>query len=437
MKLVSIIMAAGEGKRMKSSLPKVLHKICGRELVRYALDATAIGTTKSVVIVGCGGDEVRAVLTDEVEYALQEKQLGTGHALMMARPYLKEGYALVLAGDMPLLRRETLQELCAMAMQQHYAACVLTAAVQDPKGYGHILRDEEGSVIAIVEDNDATDAQKNITEVNSSVYCFEIPVLIEALDALENRNSQGEYYLTDCIAHLVRSGRKVGALIGRTEECVGVNDLVQLAECAKIMQKRINHAHMRAGVTIIDPDTTYIGADVAIGVGATIYPNNVIEGKSTIGSGAMLFPGNFIEDGIIGERTKVGPNAHIRPGTVMGKGCRVGNFVELKNVTLGDGAKVSHLAYCGDGAIGKGSNISCGVIFSNYDGKRKARTIVGEKAFVGCNANLVAPVNIGDGAYVAAGSTITQDVPAGALGIARERQTNKIGWTQKRTESGK
>lgn len=437
MKVVSIIMAAGEGKRMKSPLPKVLHKICGQELVRYALCAAAIGEGKSVVIVGCGADEVKAALGTEADYAFQEKQLGTGHALMMARPFLKEGYALVLAGDMPLLQRETLEVLCALTIEQKYAACVLTAQVQDPKGYGRILRDEEGSVVAIVEDRDATDAQKAIREVNSSVYCFEISALVEALDALDNHNTQGEYYLTDCIAHIVKSGRKVGARIGCAEECIGVNDLVQLSACAKIMQKRINHAHMRSGVQIIDPDAVYIGAQVSIGAGAIIYPNNVIEGRSRIGEGATLYPGNFIENGIVGEMTKVGPNAHIRPGTVTGKGCRVGNFVELKNVTLDDGAKVSHLAYCGDGSIGKGSNISCGVIFSNYDGKNKFRTIVGEKAFVGCNVNLVAPVEIGDGAYVAAGSTITEDVPAGALGIARERQLNKLGWVQKRNDSGK
>lgn len=437
MKLVPIILAAGEGKRMKSPLPKVLHKICDRELVRYALEAAAIGEQKPVVVVGCGAHEVKKALGDEATYALQEKQLGTGHAVMMAREYLMGDYALVLAGDMPLLRRETLEALCQRAMSEQLAACLLSTVADDPTGYGRILRDEAGNVTAIVEERDASAVQKAIKEINASVYCFEIPALLGALDSLDTHNAQGEYYLTDCIAHFVRNGLKVGALTTCAEECSGVNDRVQLAACSAIMRRRIARAHLLAGVNILDPDATHIGADVVIGENVTIYPNNVIEGKAVIGDGAILYPGNFIEGGVIGAGTKIGPNAHIRPGTVTGKNCRVGNFVELKNVMLDDGAKVSHLAYCGDGSIGKGSNISCGVIFSNYDGKRKYRTVVGEHAFVGCNVNLVAPVEIGDGAYIAAGSTITENVPAGALGIARERQTNKDGWVKKHDEANK
>jgi bifunctional UDP-N-acetylglucosamine pyrophosphorylase/glucosamine-1-phosphate N-acetyltransferase len=434
--IVSIILAAGKGTRMHSQTPKVLHKICGWEMIRYALQAAPRGEEAPVAVIGHGADLVRETLGGAARYAYQAEQKGTGHAVMVAREYLegRGGYAVILAGDMPLLRRETLESLIEKVRSESAAAGVLTCMLENPAGYGRIVRSGAGLVQKIVEHRDANEAERAIREVNTSVYCFEIPALLGCLDRLTTANAQGEYYLTDCIGMLAGEGRRVTAMTCPAEEGMGVNDRVQLAKCAKIMQRRINEGHMLAGVQILDPDSTWISPEAAIEADAVIYPGNVIEGESFIGRNALLYPGNFIENARIGEGCKVGPNAHLRPRTVLGPNCRVGNFVELKNVTLDEGSKVSHLAYCGDGSIGKKCNISCGVIFSNYDGKHKFRTEIGDNVFVGCNANLVAPVQVQDGAYIAAGSTITQDVPAGALGIARSRQTNKEGWAQRRAE---
>lgn len=429
MKTLSILLAAGKGTRMHSDTPKVLHKICGQEMIQYVLDAVGTKKSETVIVIGHGAQEVQQYIGDRAQYVVQENPQGTGHAVMQARDYLlgEEKLVLVAAGDMPLLRPETIQALFHAAAEDHVSASLLTVRLDDARAYGRILR-KDGRVVGIVEERDATEEQKKIDEVNTSVYCFRSHALRDALAELKNENDQNEYYLTDCIGWLAHRGDTIVSVEGHAEECIGVNDQVQLANISQMMQQRINEAWMRKGVQMISPQTIWIDPRAALEPNAVIYPNNVIEGVCTIGAGATLYPGNYVEWAHVGEKSKVGPNAHLRKDAKLGKGCRVGNFVELKNVTLGDGAKVSHLAYCGDGTIGARANISCGVIFSNYNGAQKAQTHVGDDAFVGCNANLVAPVQVGEGAYIAAGSTITDDVPEEALAIARSRQTNKQGW---------
>ena len=444
----AIILAAGQGKRMNSAIPKVLHKICGKEMVLHALDAVSF-CDKRIVVVGHGADEVCQALDGLCDFALQEQQLGTGHAVMQAMPQVKGcDTVLVLAGDMPLLQQQTLKELCSL-LDDDCPAALLTTAVDSGSEFGRILRNAGGDITRIVEYGDATAEQRAITEANTSVYAFKTPALISALDKLTATNAQKEYYLTDCIELLAEFGA-VRSISRPFSECMGCNDRMQLAECAALMQSRINRQHMSNGVTLIDPAATYIDCDVEIGRDTVIYPGNLLTGNTSIGQNVTLYPNNrivdsnvgdgahieasLLEESSVGKNTNIGPNAHLRKGTTTGAGCRIGNFVETKNVTIDDGAKLPHLSYCGDGFIGKRANISCGAIFSNYDGVKKHRTQVGDDAFVGCNSNLVAPVNVGAGAYIAAGSTITEDVPADALGIARERQIVKDGWAGRRRE---
>ncbi|MFZ5975612.1 MAG: bifunctional UDP-N-acetylglucosamine diphosphorylase/glucosamine-1-phosphate N-acetyltransferase GlmU [Bacillota bacterium] len=449
---MAIIMAAGEGKRMKSSLPKVLHKACGRPIIDWVMDAVlSCSSADPVVIVGSGGERVRAYLGERAQYAVQERQLGTGHAAMMAAPYLhgRTGHVLIVAGDMPLLQRDTVLALCDMAKRNGYAAVMLTAVMDDPAGYGRVIRSDDGGVSAIIEHRDAGEEVLRVREVNASVYCFEIEAFLRTLKSLSNNNDQGEYYLTDCIGCLVREGRKVGALVAADPaECMGVNDRAQLAQASKVLQERIIRKHMHAGVTFIDPQNTCVEHGVAIGRDTVVYPGNVLEGNTQIGEDCVIYPGcritnSVVGDGasiqssvlcdcIVGNRASVGPFAHLRPGADIGQACRIGNFVEVKNTPVGKGSKVSHLTYVGDGRIGEDCNIGCGVVFVNYDGENKNITVVEDGAFVGCNSNLVAPVTVGKNAYVAAGSTITEDVPGDALAIARSRQVNKEGWSAKR-----
>ena len=452
MNCVAIILAAGEGKRMRSTAPKVLHRAAGRPLAHWVTEAARQATGEPpVLVIGVGAQQIRDYFGENAVYAVQSEQLGTGHAVMAAKEYLKgDGYALVAAGDMPLLRAETLKRVIDTAQQNNLGVCVLSAVLPDPTGYGRIIR-EDGSVQCIVEHRDATEAQRAVCEVNTSVYCFHIPALIEALEALGNHNDQGEYYLTDCVEFISTKGYGAQAVVcPDAGECLGVNDRAQLAAAAKVLRERINTALMEQGVTMIDPDTVYIDAGVTVGRDAVIYPGVTLEGDTVIDEEAILYPGSRIENSFIGRGTKVqnsvvidsrvgehstiGPYAYLRPGSDVGNHCRVGDFVEVKNSTIKDGAKVSHLSYIGDGEIGENSNIGCAVVFVNYDGQKKSRTVVGKGAFVGCNANLVAPVTIGDGAYVAAGSTVTDDVEADALCIARSRQTVIPGWAKKRRE---
>jgi bifunctional UDP-N-acetylglucosamine pyrophosphorylase/glucosamine-1-phosphate N-acetyltransferase len=446
---VAIVLAAGEGKRMKSKTPKALHKAAGKPLTGWVVDAAREATgTGPVLVIGNGAEQVREYFGDGVRYAVQEKQLGSGHAVMAAREYLTgDGYAVVVAGDMPLIRAETLAGIARRAMDKKLGACLLTAMVDDPTGYGRVLR--EGAGVRIVEHRDATEDERAVGEVNLSVYCFYIPALLKALDNLKPDNDQGEYYITDCVHDIVKQGYGAEAVVcDDPDEYIGVNDRVQLAEAVRLLRRRINTALMREGVTFIDPDSAYIDASVTVGMDTVIYPGVTLEGNTVIGEDVTLYPGSRIYnsavgngtsvqnsvllDAVVGEKSTIGPYAYLRPGTVVGNGCRVGDFVEVKNSVIHDGAKVSHLSYIGDGEIGEKTNIGCGVVFVNYDGKKKFKTTVGKNAFVGCNTNLVAPVTVGDGAYVAAGSTVTDDVEPDALCIARSRQTVIPGWAKKR-----
>ena len=448
----AILLAAGEGKRMKSDTPKVLHTLCGLPMIKWVLRAAEdLVEETPILVVGHSADTVKAALGDSFRYALQEQQLGTGHAVKMAVPYLagKQGYVLVLAGDMPLLRAETLRTLASAA--EGKGAALLTCILDDPTGYGRVIRDEAGSVLRIVEHRDANEEERGIHEVNASVYCFEIGALLSVLAGLSAENDQGEYYLTDCIAAIRESGRKVAAVVAPdASEGMGVNDRVQLADAARILRSRINEEHMRAGVTFIDPERTYVDADVKLGRDITLYPDVILSGLSRIDDGAVLYPGCRINEShigancvlqavvanaaVVGAGVTMGPFVNLRPGTHVEAGCKVGDFVEIKNSHIGSGSKVPHLSYVGDADVGERVNVGCGTVFVNYDGYRKHRTTVGDNVFLGCNTNLVAPVTVKSDTYIAAGSTITEDVPEGTMAIARARQVNKFGWVARYRE---
>jgi bifunctional UDP-N-acetylglucosamine pyrophosphorylase / glucosamine-1-phosphate N-acetyltransferase len=448
----AIILAAGEGKRMKSSIPKILHKVCGREMVNVVIDVIKkAGINDINVIVGRGSDAVKEATKErEVTYSLQDKQLGTGHAVMCAKEFLKgkKGTIAIFTGDAPLITEDTVKKLLIFHEEGNYKATILTSIVDSPSGYGRVIREKSEEVLKIVEHKDCTEDELKVKEINAGMYCFDIENLLESLDKLDNNNAQGEYYLTDVIGILKNNGEKVGALPIPFEETMGVNSRVQLAEAEKVMRKRINIKHMENGVTIIDSENTYIEIDVQIDNDTVIYPGNVIQGKTVIGEGCILYPNSRIENSIIGnnvsiqssiilgstvgENTTVGPFAYVRPESVIGKSARIGDFVEIKKSTIGDKTKVSHLTYIGDAEVGTGCNFGCGTVVVNYDGKAKHKTIIGNNAFIGCNTNLVAPVEVKDDAYIAAGSTITEEVPKGALAIGRAKQVNKVGWVEKK-----
>ena len=450
-RIVAVVMAAGDDARMKSSLPKVMHKICGHPMIEYVVNAVlGVSNCEPVVVLGEGGEDLKELLGPDIKYAYQPQCLGTGHAVMMAKDYLKNqtGYALVLGGNIPLITSQTLQNLLDYCINGDYDAVVLSALFENPHDYGRIVRDISGDFDRIVEHKDATQEEKLIKEVNSSIYCFSIPELLEGLDRLENNNPQGEYYLTDVLGILKDQGKKIGVYtVYDSDEIMGVNTRIQQAEATKILNRRINYGHLENGVTLIDPDNTYIGPYVRIERDVIIYPGNVLEGRTTIGEGTILYPNSRIVDSVIGKetqiqssvilesqignRTTVGPFAYLRPGSQIGNNVRIGDFVEIKNAKIGDETKISHLTYVGDGDVGRNVNLGCGVVFVNYDGKKKHRTIVEDNAFVGCNTNLVAPVRVERDSFIAAGSTITDDVPQNALAIARARQINKENWVIK------
>ena len=415
--IITVVMAAGKGTRMKSNKSKLVHKIYEKELVTRVIDlAEEIGSDEIIAVVGHQREHVQAVIGNRAKYAIQEELLGTGHALMQAAPLLegKKGKVVILYGDVPLIRKETLENLVNKSIKDKESATLLTAIYDNPTGYGRIMRDTVGRVIGIVEEKDASSAERKIKEINSGIYCFEIEDLLEAIKEITPNNAQGEYYLTDVIKIMHEKGLKTGAMIVEDNtEILGVNDKIQLELLTRVLRMRINTAHMKDGVTIEDSNCTYIHDGVKIGKDTIIHPN------STIKSGV-----------IIGDNCEIGPNAYIREGCILGNNVKVGSFVELKKTIVGNGSKIPHLSYMGDCEIGEGVNIGCGTITCNYDGTNKNKTIIGDKCFIGSNTNLVAPVKLGDNVFVAAGSTITDDVPEDSLAIARERQTVKKDWNK-------
>jgi bifunctional UDP-N-acetylglucosamine pyrophosphorylase/glucosamine-1-phosphate N-acetyltransferase len=445
-----VILAAGEGTRMKSSTPKVLHSISGRTLVGHVLHAVDSLSPKLVrVVVGAGREEVEAHVAEIAPHAVtvfQEKRGGTGHATQLALDGLKPtGTILILAGDTPMLTGASLSQLLEHHHAGGFTASVMTAEHPDPTGYGRIIRGDDGSLIRIVEERDADDVEKEIYEVNSGVYAFDAVKLAGAIGKLKNDNSQGELYLTDVIEILRKEGGTIApVLIEDFIEILGVNDRVQLAESASLLRDRINEDLMRAGVTIVDPLSTWVDSTASVAQDVILMPGTAITGKTTVASGAVIGPRTTLHDctvasgarvleshcteAIIGESASVGPFTFLRPGTKLLAGSKAGAYVEMKNATLGEGSKVPHLSYVGDAVIGEGSNIGAATIFVNYDGVEKHYTVVGDHVRIGSDSMLVAPVTIGDGAYTAAGSVITEDVPAGAMGVGRAKQRNVIGW---------
>nr|WP_037286037.1 bifunctional UDP-N-acetylglucosamine diphosphorylase/glucosamine-1-phosphate N-acetyltransferase GlmU [Saccharibacillus sacchari] len=451
MKRMAIVLAAGKGKRMKSKLYKVLHPVCGKPMVGHVVNTVRLtNSERTVVIVGHGAEDVQAYLGDQAEYALQAEQLGTGHAVQQAEELLgkEEGTTILICGDTPLVRAETIEAMIALHEGEGAAATILTAIPEDPTGLGRIIRGEDGGVLRIVEQKDCTPEEAAVNEINTGTYCFDNRKLFDALSRVTNNNAQGEYYITDVIGILRGDGDKIAAYATKDlDESIGVNDRVVLSQAEAAMRERIVREHMLGGVTVIDPSSTYIGADVTIGSDTVLYPGTVITGRTTIGEDCKIGPNSEIENAVIGSGTavshsvvrdskvgdhvSVGPFAHLRPGASLAEGVKVGNFVEVKNAEIGQDSKVSHLSYVGDAKVGSRVNIGCGAITVNYDGFNKSLTEIEDDAFVGSNVNLIAPVHVGKGAYVVAGSTITKQVPAGDLAIGRARQENKPGYADK------
>lgn len=446
-----IILAAGQGTRMKSKLYKVLHPVCGKPMVQHVVDQISmLSLSKLVTIVGHGAEKVQTQIGNKSEYALQEEQLGTAHAVMQAASHLEndKGVTLVVCGDTPLITAETMEALVLQHEKVGAKATILTAIAEEPTGYGRVVRNSSGHVERIVEHKDANEEERTITEINTGTYCFDNEALFEALKHVDNENVQGEYYLPDVIEILKNKGEVVSAFqTASFDETLGVNDRVALSQAEKLMKQRINKKHMVNGVTIIDPENTYISPDALIGQDTILHPGTVLIGEVEIGSDCEIGPHTEIKNCKIGERTvirhsvahdsnigndvAIGPFAHIRPASMISDEVKIGNFVELKKVTFGKGSKASHLSYIGDAEVGSDVNIGCGSITVNYDGKNKFLTKIEDGAFIGCNSNLVAPVAVGKGAYVAAGSTITNEVPSNALSIARARQVNKENYVER------
>ena len=448
----ALILAAGQGKRIKSDIPKVLHKVCGKEMVNHVIDnMRKAGIEEIDVIVGKGAERVKEGTKDRnVFYSLQEEQLGTGHAVKCASDFLKgkKGTVVIFPGDAPLTKKATIENLMKEHEENKNAATLLSAMVEDPTGYGRIIRDENGNVLKIVEHKDCNEEELLVNEMNAAMYCFDIEELVNSLDKLSNNNNQGEYYLTDVIGILKEEGKKIGAVVTDYEDTIGVNSRVQLAEAEELLRNRINNTHLENGVTLIDPKATYIGIDVEIGKDTIVYPGTILEGNTVIGSDCLIMQNcrikdSTINDGVtvessvildseIGKNTTVGPFAYIRPESKIGEKARIGDFVEIKKSTIGNGTKVSHLTYIGDAEVGEGCNFGCGTVVVNYDGKVKNKTIIGDHSFIGCNTNLISPVTVEDNTYIAAGSTITDDVKSGELAVARAKQRNIPGWVDKR-----
>lgn len=449
MPLAAVILAAGQGKRMKSSLPKVLHPVAGRPMVGYVLDAVrGAGADRIIVVTGHAAELVEAALGNGVETVRQTVQLGTGHAVLTTRPLLADfdGDLLVLCGDTPLVESSDLAGLVRAHRGAGVPATVLTARLADPGGYGRIIRSGGGAVEQIVEQKDADAEQLGVREVNSGIYCFDARLLFATLQELSPDNAQGEYYLTDCIRRFTAAGRKVAAVeVPDGTRILGINTRVELARVESLLRYRTAQRLMLEGVTVLDPSSTFIDAGVRVGRDSVIYPFTFLEGQTVAGERCRIGPGARLVDARLADGVEVqyavvrgstlasgvtvGPFAYIRPDCAIGEGVKVGDFVELKKAVIGAGSKVPHLSYIGDATLGENVNIGAGTITCNYDGRRKWPTWIGAGAFIGSNTNLVAPVKVGEEAVTGAGSTITKDVPDGALGVARAKQSNLPGWS--------
>ena len=454
-----IVLAAGEGTRMKSAQAKVLHAVAGRSLLGHVLEAITPLNAKEVrIVVGAGREQVEEHISRIAPKAVtvfQAERKGTGHAAQLALADLTpKGTVLVLAGDTPMLTGQSLAAFIEAHNSGKFAGSVLTAEHPDPTGYGRIIRDDADELLRIIEEKDASDDQKFIFEVNSGVYAFDGEALAASIGKLTNINAQGEFYLTDVIGILKNDGASVAAImIDDFTEILGVNDRLQLAESAALLRDRINEHWMLAGVTIVDPTTTWIDATASISRDVTIHPGSAIYGKTSIASGAIIGPRTTLTncqvkegasvlesiatDTVIGEASTVGPFTYLRAGTVLGDATKAGAFVEMKNAVVGTGSKVPHLSYVGDATIGEGTNIGAATIFVNYDGVDKHHTTIGDHVRIGSDSMLVAPVTVGDGAYTAAGSVITEDVPAGAIGVGRAKQRNVLGWVMRKRAGSK
>lgn len=439
MNYYAIILAAGKGTRMKShsqEKSKVGFEIMGKTLLDYVLDALhPLNLSKAVTIVGHNGKYTEKIVNNRTFIAYQHEQLGTGHAVMQASPFLEdeEGATLVICGDTPLFQTATLEKLFFDHLSQKNDVTVLTAIVDNPHGYGRIVRGDAGDVYGIVEQSEATETIDKIKEVNTGVYIFNNRELFKHLKEISGNNSKNEYYLTDMIEIFRKAGLKIGgSVMDDAREMLGINDRVQLAEATAVLKERINHRHMLNGVTIVDPLTTYIGADVTIGADTIIFPGNYIVGHTVIGEDNIIKSNNFIEDAIIGDKNVIGPMANLRPSTIIEGDNRIGSFVETKKSVFKKGSKAAHLSYLGDATIGEKTNIGGGTITANYDGQNKFPTVIGNNVFIGTGATIIAPINIADGAFIAGGSTIYQDVGEDDLAFGRAYQTNKKGYAKKR-----
>lgn len=448
----AIILAAGKGTRMKSDLPKVMHKVSGITMLEHVFRSVqAIEPSKIVTVIGHKAELVRDVLGDKSEFVMQTEQLGTGHAVMMAEEELatSKGHTLVIAGDTPLITGESLKNLIDFHVNHKNVATILTADAANPFGYGRIIRNSDDEVTKIVEQKDANDFEQQVKEINTGTYVFDNQSLFEALKDINTNNAQGEYYLTDVIGIFKEAGKKVGAYKLRDfDESLGVNDRVALATAEKVMRHRIARQHMVNGVTVVNPDSAYIDIDVEIGEESVIEPNVTLKGQTKIGKGTLLTNGSYlvdvqvgndvtitnsmVEESIISDGVTVGPYAHIRPGTSLAKGVHIGNFVEVKGSQIGENTKAGHLTYIGNAEVGCDVNFGAGTITVNYDGQNKFKTEIGSNVFIGSNSTLIAPLEIGDNALTAAGSTITDNVPIDSIAIGRGRQVNKEGYANKK-----
>ncbi|MDU0458120.1 MAG: bifunctional UDP-N-acetylglucosamine diphosphorylase/glucosamine-1-phosphate N-acetyltransferase GlmU [Geobacteraceae bacterium] len=451
----AVVLAAGKGTRMKSGVIKVLHPVAGLPMISWPVSAAReAGAAPIVLVIGHQANAVQGLFRGDgsILCAMQEQQLGTGHAVACALDALSgfRGTVLILCGDTPLLRPETLSSLLKFHADHTAVVTVLTAVMDDPYGYGRVVRDEDGRVMRIVEQKDADPEEQDIREINSGIYCMESDFLFENIRSIGNNNAQQEYYLTDLLAIAVRKGLTCLAMpTADADEIMGINDRVQLAEAARVLRRRINRDLMLSGVTMVDPEQTYIDHGVSVGADTVVHPNCHIGGGTFIGSGCEIEAGvsisgcrigdgchikagSVLEGSELHEDVAVGPMAHLRPGTVLNSHVKIGNFVETKKAVMGEGSKASHLTYLGDAEIGRDVNIGCGTITCNYDGVNKHRTVIGDGVFIGSDVQLVAPVTVGRNSLVAAGTTVTADVEPDSLAIARVPQVNKIGWRLKK-----